>query len=275
MATVAAFAPWALFSQVYFGSIIPHSATEKLNHESKGVVLDHAWLLKAIRADRSAPLLITAALTLAGVAWLMKAGRRAQAAGLAACIFWAALHVVAYSYLNFGGTYPWYKTLAYPPIMIAAAVGIGIIASATGGSSAARLVGPVAAVGIALGLVADKAPQFHQDAQVLLHGHQVSSYEAFEATRRQAGVYLGRVAAPGDVVETCFGWIAYGAEQTTVKETCPLSTRKPVGRPRWFVDVSFAGIRSQAPAGFELVERFRSHNPQGDGSTEVYRSDLP
>jgi hypothetical protein len=41
-------------------------------------------------------------------------------------------------------------------------------------------------------------------------GHQSDGDEAFEATRRDAGLYIGRVAAPHDVIETCFGWIAQG-----------------------------------------------------------------
>jgi hypothetical protein len=273
VAAIATFAPWAIFSQLYFGSVLPHSAAEKLQNESRGVVLDHSWMLQAIRADRSAPLLVVAALSSAGVVWLLRRDRRAQAAGLAACILWPTLHLLTYSYLNFGAPYPWYKTLAYPPIMIAAAAGLGLAIEAAGDRAVLRVAAIVAVAAVTVGVLVDKAPQWRQLRTALAHGHQPDSYESFEATRRQSGIYLGRVAPPGDVIETCFGWVAYGAEQASIKETCPLSTRKPVGVPHWFVDVSFAGSHSHPPVGFHLVERFISYHPLGDGSTEVYERD--
>jgi hypothetical protein len=59
---------------------------------------------------------------------------------------------------------------------------------------------------------------------VLAHGHEVTSYEDFEQTRRESGMFLGQAARPGDVVQTCYGYFAFGASQTTIKENCPLSS---------------------------------------------------
>jgi hypothetical protein len=110
--------------------------------------------------------------------------------------------------------------------------------------------------------------------RTIAHGHEIDGYEAFEATRRDAGVYLGRVAAKRDAIATCSGWIAYGALDNSISETCPLNTRKRVGPVRWVVDVSFPGIRTPTVRGGEVARRFVS-DPPPQGATYVFELRAP
>jgi len=90
--------------------------------------------------------------------------------------------------------------------------------------------------------------------QAVAHGHKVDSYEAFEGTRRDSGYFLSRATQPGQVVATCFGWPAFLDEKAVIKETCPLSTRKPVDPPTWGTEVSFPEYtKPVAPHGATVV----------------------
>jgi hypothetical protein len=92
----------------------------------------------------------------------------------------------------------------------------------------------------------------------------VNDYLLFEDARREAGQAVARLAEPGDVVATCFGWIAFEAIDTTIHETCPLNTREYVGEPDWVVVMTFPG---QDPPELifeaELRETVLSSSPLG------------
>ncbi len=258
-AAVVTFAPWAIFSQLYFGSVLPHSASEKLLNEAKSKpAFDHSWILAAMVRDHEVPILVLAIAALAGVCVLILRRQQAFAAALLALVLWAALHIIAYSYLNFGGYFPWYTTVVYPPTIIAAACALGLIVRSGWRASSALLL----AIGITVG---QWGPAWWKTPDVLSHGHKVGSYEAFERTRKEAGIFLGQIARPGDVVETCFGWIAYGALQTTIREKCPLSTRKPVADPRWTDYMWMKGYYYPRPQGWHLVRSFVSTGPKPHG----------
>ena len=276
---LATFAPWAIFAQSYFGSVLPHSASEKFDHEAQGVKQDPAWILNSIRADHGLPTLILAAAAVIGVVVLLRRREAAAAAALTACICWPAFHILAFSYANLGAPYGWYTTVVFPPLAIAAACSLGLVLKegwrlgSAGGVTGARAAIPrVASAGLVIVVggyvVVHHDPELRQAGHVIAHGHQMDDYESFELTRKEAGLYLKSVVRPGQVVETCFGWPEYEAEQATIKETCPLSTRKPVGQSNWTLQITYGPYRPHPKASFHLVRTFES--PLGDGSTEVY-----
>lgn len=273
---VAVFAPWAIFSQLYFGAILPNSAAEKLGNESEGVVLNHAWIFNNIRYDHGVPVLILGIAALVGVVFLLIRRDQERFAGLLALMVWPALHILAFSYLNFGGTYSWYTTVIYPPICVAAACTLGLILRR--GWQTPHLMARVVAVGLVLGLgfyaVNHHKQEWRQAKVVLTHGHQMDGYEYFEQTRKQSGIYLSQVASPGDVIATCFGWPAYEAPQMTIKETCPLNTRNPVAEPTWYDGISWMEYdENRIPKpDFHLDQTFESPHPDG-GNTRLYKRD--
>jgi len=271
VAAVVTFAPWAIFAQLYFGSVLPHSAEEKLTNQAKGVTLNHFWMLEEIGSDPGVPVLMLGMAALVGVGVLLVRRELALAAGLLSLILWPILHIIAFSYLNFGEIYAWYTTVVYPPITVAAACTLGLIVRS--GWWTPSLVARLAAVGLALGLggyaVYEHRAEWRQAKAVLAEGHLMDGYEAFEQTRRDAGMFLGQTVQPGDVVRTCYGWPAYGALQATIAETCPLSTRKPVGPPRWHDGLSFPDHQDPPDRGFHLVRSFVSTHSDG-GSTQIY-----
>ena len=127
-AAVGTFAPWAIFAQLYFGSVLPNSASEKLVNEAKGVTLDHWWILKRmVLADHEGPAFALAIAALAGAGVPLFRRQQALAAALLALVLWPALHIIAFSYLNFGDTYGWYTAVIYPPTTVAAACTLGLI----------------------------------------------------------------------------------------------------------------------------------------------------
>lgn len=335
-AAVATFAPWAIFAQLYFGSVLPHSASEKLVNEAKSFTLDHWWVLKRMLLwDHEGPALALAIVALVGVGFLLLRRQQALAAALLALILWPALQTIAFSYLNFGYTFGWYTAVIYPPTTVAAACALGLIVrsgwrqrSIVVAALVALVLWPALhiiafgylnfgdtdtwyvypattvaaactlslivwsrwrkqsiAVALLLGIgipVGQHLVDWRMAVSALTRGHRVDDYEAFDQTRREGGIFLGRIARPGDVVETCAGWTAYGALQTTIRETCPLSTRMPVAAPRWhdgiiiqcpprdcFTEIN---IREGPNPGFHLVRSFNSGRPNG-GSTQIYERD--
>jgi hypothetical protein len=328
-AAVATFAPWAIFSQLYFGSVLPHSASEKLVNEAKWhPEFDHWWVLKRMLWDHEGPALALAIAALAGVGVLLLRRQQALAAALLALVLWPMLHIVAFSFLNFGGAYGWYTAVLYPPTTVAAACVLGLIVrsgwrqrSIAVAALLALVLWPIlhvvafgyldfgdgykwyttfvcpattlaaactlslihrsrwqtqsiaAALLLGIGItVGQHLLDWRKAAGALIHAHTVDDHETLDQTRREAGIFLGQVARPGDVVVTCYGWTAYGALQTTIAEACPLSTRKPVATPRWQDGIIFRDIRNQPIPGFHLVRSFISTSPDG-GSTQIYQRD--
>jgi hypothetical protein len=109
------------------------------------------------------------------------------------------------------------------------------------------------------------SPGWTAAASAVVHGHHVTSYEAFEQTREETGIYLAKVSKPGQVLQTCVGWPAFEDESVVIDETCPLATRKPVAPPLWGNAAVFtAGVKPFVPPGSFLVKAFVS--PQGGAS---------
>jgi hypothetical protein len=256
--------PWLLFSQWYFGSPIPYSALQKVTGHAANP-LNRTWLLSAIVSDGA---LIPAVLALAAsvVAMVWHPARRERGAlVLVAATGWFTLHALAFSLIDLGDAYPWYTTVLFPAIATAAAASLSIVRRAIEGRS--RIAVPAFAVVLVL-IGGAKLPAAHRVAAEVWHGHRPNDYEMLDATRREAGRFLGRTAKPGEVIQTCFGWVAYGAPYNPVKETCPLSTRQAVARPTWVVEISDQGVLPEtAPAGTQLIRGYRARH----ASTWVFR----
>ena len=266
--SAAVLAPWLVFSLAYFGSVLPYSMTQKLGPvQNPSNVYDPSWILDAIRANGS---LLVALLALGAVAAIPALARtnRYFALALGTCLGWPLLHGLVFSVLNFGDPYPWYRTVLYPPMAIAAAVTV-VLAVRAAGSRPIAIAAAAAVVVFVAGITDTRFGNAGTVVRTVAHGHQIDGSEAFEATRRDAGRYVGRVAAEHDVITTCYGWVAYGALDNPISETCPLNTRVGVGPPRWVVVVSYPGVRApKIPAGGELKRSFLSDSPPG-GATYV------
>lgn len=279
----AVLAPWLVFSVWYFGSPLPNSMTQKVGGEvdNPAWTLDRTWILAGFDASSTLPLVVLAVAALALVPGLLR--RRAGAAmALLACVGWGLAHGLAFSLVPLGDAYPWYRTVIFPTIAVASAV--AIVAGAEQVMAWARVrpwvLRRAALVGVAL--LALVSIQLQNGAgrtlaSTLRHGHVTTQYEAFEVQRREAGRYLGRVAASGDVIASCFGWVAYGAIDHTILETCPgqLNTRKAVDPPRWTTPVAYPGTDVVGPPPpWERVASFTSTVGDG-GQVEVWSTPEP
>jgi hypothetical protein len=157
---------------------------------------------------------------------------------------------------------------------IAAAVTI-VLAVRAAGARPIAIAAAAAVVVFVAGITDTRFGNVGTVVRTVADGHQIDGNEAFEGTRRDAGLYVGRVAAKDDVITTCYGWVAYGALDNPISETCPLNTRKRVGSPRWIVVVSYPGIHAPTiPAGSKLVRSFVSDAPP-QGATYVIRVGAP
>lgn len=267
----AILAPWLAFSTWYFGSPLPNSMTQKVGGEvvNPGWEHDPLWVLRGFNASSTIPLVVLAISSVAVVPLLVRARRLGAATSLLACVGWGAAHGLAFSLVPLGDAYPWYRTVLFPTVAVGSAVAI----VAVGELVLARLhVRPWLLRRAALGglvLATLLAIQVQNGAGrtlagTLRHGHVTTQYEAFEVQRREAGRHLGRVAEPGDVIATCFGWVAYGAIENPILETCPLNTREPVADPRWMTLVVYPGTGApEVPPDWRLDASFVSTVGEG------------
>jgi hypothetical protein len=251
----AGIVPWLIFAQIYFGSVVPNSARVKASILSRGTTINHAWMLDSIRADHGTWILVFA---IAALPLALYRRNRIEMILTVSLLGYFALELVAFSFVNLGAPYPWYMTVLYPPIACAAGLSVGwtgdMARHRVRTSPPARSIGVALAAVLGLALLYTTSSGLRTTAHVVAHGHTVDAYEAFEATRRDSGYYLDRVTRPGQVVETCYGWPAFLDEQAVIKETCPLSTRKPVAPPTWGTDADFPNVsRPFAPRGGHVV----------------------
>lgn len=268
---------WILGSWVYFGSPLPNSFTQK----ASGAVAnptrtyDPTWVIGQIAWHGYALLIPVAAAALALVPRLRRE-RAPAATATIVLVGWPLLHGLFFSLVDLGDTYHWYVVAMCPPICAAAGITIGHVVGTLGHRARAGLALAVAAVALvtAIALPVHRSP-LRSALATARHGRIVSDYDGLEMARFAAGERLGQIAAPGDVVSTCFGWIAYHAPQTTIAESCPLNTREPVADPRWYVDITVGGHEpAPGPAGWVLAESFFSH--VGDGArVDIYRNGPP
>lgn len=253
-------APWLMFSWIYFGSPLPHSASQKLGGIGDPTSQhDPLWVLRTFWRVGDWPLLIVAGVG-AGIALAQAIRRRGQGDVAAlACAMWGFSHFAAFSFIDLGDPYPWYATVIFASFAVTAATAFGTLVSppVMRGVRSRRTAIVACSRFAACGFLVLAAVRVPAALEVLRDGHVPDGYEEFDGTRRDAGLYLAEIAEPGDVVRTCFGWIAYGALEQTINEVCPLSTRRPTGPPRYAEVVSWPG-RGNAwiPTGATVLRTF-------------------
>ena len=273
--TVGLIAPWFLFSWIYFGSPLPYSMTQKISGENGGGLpsWNTWWMFERLQREGSLPLVFFALVSILLFPFISKSSR-SYAASIMVCLTWPLLHFVAFSFVDMGDPYPWYMGSLYVPLAVAASVAIVKICSGSRLiSETFRVVGILTMLFVVSGLGLARWGGVGQVINVVRNGHTVDSYEAFELTRYQSGEWLAQNASADEGILTCWGWVAYMAEQSPIAETCPLSTRDAVVST-WFVNSAFIGTgepQLEALAGWVEVVSFRSDG----GLTVVYRSESP
>lgn len=242
--------PWLVFSTLYFGSAIPNSVWAKLR-DGREAPFDPFWVLRFLHEERRY-LLIVAGCTLFVMLRPQVEGRVRLAA--IALSGWGVFHGLAYSLVNLGAPYPWYLTAMVPPAVILAAVAAGRLWRSRRFPTAGRLV--LAGV-VAIGLVgAQQIVASFRDAR---HGRQIHPWEAFDADRRLAGIFLDQYAAPGEVVESGFGWVAFECRRPFNDES-GLNSRRTLSPVTYIVTHGIpwttGSIPPQTPQGFVPLASF-------------------
>ncbi len=271
--SAAVLAPWLLFSVVYFGSPLPNSFTAKAGGDvvNPAHVHDPRWIIDYLW-ESGPGLLVPVGIAALVLVPALRRHRPAAAVAVVATVAWPVLHGLVFSVLDMGDAYPWYLAVLCPPMALAAGLVLGELAHRATTPRGLGIAVALAIVVQVLGLPGPlNANPLRTTAKRVVNGSTLAQSDAFELARRDAGEFVGRIAEPGDVVATCFGWIAYGALETTIDETCPLNTRDEVGPVRWVVLVTYPGTDpTTPPEGSELVQSFVSEVGEG-GRVDVYR----
>ena len=234
--------PWFVLSTAVYGSPLPRSLTSKLagNATPDGYDLDPTWAARLL--GPAIALLAVAAV----LSWIATPDRRRRAVtgGLLA---WAGLQLLAASTLPLGGEYGWYLTVVIPPLAVAGGIAATEVDRPPAGvRQAVVAIALVLAAGWGVTSTARDAFDRGPDAGDLL-----------ERDRIAAGRWLAEHAAPGDVVDTCFGWVAYEAFDLPVADRCGLTTDRSPGTPAFTVETP-AGDGEDCPAGTSVAVVFDS-----------------
>lgn len=259
---IVTFSPWLVFSTAYFGSVLPYSFTQKAAGEvdNPAANLTSDWILKSLEAQG---VMVLVGLGLAAGLVVPFVVRRDRRAGLAllTCIIWPVAHGLVFSVVKLGDRYPWYLTVLYPPLAVAGACLIGfVIDLVPGWTKVLAAAAAVVLLALGMGFTDRTGGRIAATADTLADGRPYDEYESVEGARRAAAKHLESIAAPGDVIATCFGWFAFEAPDHQILETCPLNTRKPVGNPRWgtLYTVPATAPAPVLPPDVEIVATFYS-----------------
>lgn len=278
-ACVVVFTPWMLVATAYFGSVIPYSFTQKASSQVDNPMADlsKTWILQSLQDQRMIPMVLLALTAVAAVVWLARTTPRAALA-LAVCVAWPVLHGFVFSVVALGDRYPWYLTVLYPPLAIAAACAVATAVSLVRGWGrvAAAAVVIVLLVGV-LGFFDRSGGRLASVADTVRTGPQTNPSLEFETTRREAAKFLATQVQPGEVISTCFGWFAYEARRNPISETCPLNTRKPVDTPTWATYLQIPStVEPVLPPGATIAATFISDtDPATEPSVRIDVVKLP
>lgn len=265
--SAAVLAPWLLFSVVYFGSPLPNSFTQKVGDiRNPATSFDQTWIVDVFDRSGTTPIVVVAIAAVAAVPLLRRRSPRAAVA-LVVALGWPALHGLAFSLVDLGDAYPWYLTVLYPPLALAAGCALGFVVTHVRAlslrSGFAAAVACSLAIGVATGVHSNGNGGPGEMARRVRFGHTTADYLRFEQARREAGRRVAELAEPGDVIQTCFGWIAYEAREHLIDETCPLSTRKEVPPAAWAVSGVFPGFEPSFPEGVTILETVMAEGQTG------------
>ena len=246
IAAAAVVLPWLAYSWVAYGSMVPHAVDAKL--DMSGPPFDPLWMLKLL----GWPAWLLAGLAVALTMRLWPERDPSRRLVLTALWGWFLLHFLAYSTIDLGAPYPWYGALLVPPLTImgAAFVGRDVAEPAA--------IGPVPgrpALLLTVAMVALLAlPGASDAARQLRPGGRPLPYERVLVDNRDAGVAVARLARPGEVVRSCYGWVGYAALGQPVDDPCLLNSVRSPGAPTWQVveGVEMAGQLDR----FRLVSSF-------------------
>jgi len=259
---------WFTFSFMYFGSIIPNSAIEKYSGEpSPNFNFNHLWVAQHLSSNGY--LLMVPVLILISTPLFYKKRGLLYLAQPLSIIIWPILHGGFFSVINLGGQYDWYLGVMYAPVVVFIGMLMAYIACF---SKLFRLNGLAALVYVLMPVMIFSGNNFKETASMIRNGHPMTDYEAFEKTRQDAGKWIGMNSQTGDVVATCFGWLAWGARENLISETCPLSTRKPVDSPTWISDSSFPGNRTPTTSPYGSIVKVFSSNFGAGGATWIIKT---
>jgi hypothetical protein len=232
---VAVAGPWFVFAWLRFGSPIPRSVDAKLGDAA--VPFDTTWVVRGLWWEQW--LLLAAAATF--VVWRWPGWGRDRRSVVVALLVWFAGHALAYSVVDLGAPYPWYLAL----LTLAPA----ILAGAAGGAFAMEVLWnrrrPTAwalPAALATTTVVGLALAVGLRGALLLPGQQPLRYQRVDQDRRAAGRMIAAEADPGDVVESCFGWIAFEVPDQTVNDPCGLNTDRDVMPADWVVVPGPSGV---------------------------------
>lgn len=270
----AILAPWLLFSWIYFGHPLPNSFTQKASGEVTHAAFDfdRTWIIDNLWHSDAMILVAIGLASLALVPWLRQKARPGAAMAVVAAVAWPLAHGLAYSLIDLGDAYIWYMVVLSPPITLAAGIALGRLVHLGGAPRVLGVVMALVLAGQAIGLVGPPSgTPIGRTAQAVKSGRVPDTYDGLEFIRQAAGRRLGELAEPGDVVLTCYGWIAFFAPQTTIHESCPLNTRINPGEPDWAVDVTYPGTH-QTPSAPNWVLEDSIYSDVGEGArVDIYR----
>jgi hypothetical protein len=252
--------PWLLFALFYFGSPLPQSLLAKLS-TAKEVPFDPQWVWDFLRRGRYWTLLL-AAIAVALVS--IRHRDRGTVARLTLLLWWA-LHATAYSLVDLGAPYPWYLTVLVPPLVILAATALGRLALPSPHPAWLRAT---LALGAAAALLAP--PGFRDTLRTLREPRPIADWEAFEADRRLAGIFLDQFSLPEEIVASGYGWVAFesrrpfsdGTRLTSTADRTPISYVVSHGAP-W----QRGNVAPDVPAGMIPLARFDLAHRLYDGWT--------
>lgn len=250
--------PWFLFAFVYFGSAVPQSLLAKLS-TAKAVAFDPWWVGRFLVDGRFWPLLLVAT----SMVLLALRRRDREAVAEVTLAAWWLLHAVAYSSIDLGAPYPWYLTVLVPPLVISAAVAAGRLARPSVLRPTQRTM---LAAGVAAALLAP--PGWRDSLRGLRAPPPLADWEAFEADRRLAGVFLDQFSAPEEIVASGYGWVAFesrrtfsdGTRLTSIVDRAPVSYVVDHGAP-W----QRGNVPPEVPEGMIALARFDLAHRAHDG----------
>ncbi|MGB6057106.1 MAG: hypothetical protein WBF71_02495, partial [Microthrixaceae bacterium] len=301
--------PWIIFATVYFGSPIPYSGTQKLEGRAGSSPFDPTWVLRAV-TGREGIVVFLVALGLPTLVVAKRLGTRFHGlaelrvwssrilppapawtdAAVLVAFAWIAIHGAFYSLVDLGAPYPWYTTVIFPVVALGCGVTVALLIRRVrqvdlrvGKALSRERTSAIAAGLVVLGLVSvalfSRSEAISFTARSVVGGFENRASRDLDGTRWAAGRYLRAEADKDDVVRTCFGWVAYGAIDHAIDESCPLSTRRPVGKPDWIVESPGPGESLDVPKDFRLAAKFEAELRQSDqneeftGATFVYKFD--